>query len=406
MSYRDLRNFTEMMRALGYPRLISMDNFRSPNFPLVSEILQWLVSRYDPDADLPMDVDTEQDRVLFVKSVAQFMATKAHIKLNTKKLYGADGYAVKELLKIASMLYDAMRTNRVNQENLESEVSSTDFNTKSADLKMCRQLASEITQHGSKLSDLLKQEVELREMRMAAIARPLELNEIEKGVQSGIGNVTDQIRQTVTRLDNLASDEANLETKIEKKKQELERNQKRLTSLQNVRPAFMDEYEKLEVELQKQYEEYMVRFRNLTFLEHQLEEQNKMEQEKMEATNLSLQEMQRRMQEQEQLLSGAQNVLVNDGNEDGLMDEIIDEEDQGDDDELIMGEEEQDGRRVFGTMTGDGLEDEGSSLSTADSEDVGNGQLLGGDSDDEEDLELEGHGSKQEVNQHDSDDDF
>jgi clusterin-associated protein 1 len=376
-----------------------------------------------------MDVDTEQDRVLFVKSVAQFMvetarwnirlthrcidvsslssqATKAHIKLNTKKLYGADGYAVKELLKIASMLYDAMRTNRVNQENLESEVSSTDFNTKSADLKMCRQLASEITQHGSKLSDLLKQEVELREMRMAAIARPLELNEIEKGVQSGIGNVTDQIRQTVTRLDNLASDEANLETKIEKKKQELERNQKRLTSLQNVRPAFMDEYEKLEVELQKQYEEYMVRFRNLTFLEHQLEEQNKMEQEKMEATNLSLQEMQRRMQEQEQLLSGAQNVLVNDGNEDGLMDEIIDEEDQGDDDELIMGEEEQDGRRVFGTMTGDGLEDEGSSLSTADSEDVGNGQLLGGDSDDEEDLELEGHGSKQEVNQHDSDDDF
>jgi clusterin-associated protein 1 len=190
MSYRDLRNFTEMMRALGYPRLISMDNFRSPNFPLVSEILQWLVSRYDPDADLPMDVDTEQDRVLFVKSVAQFMATKAHIKLNTKKLYGADGYAVKELLKIASMLYDAMRTNRVNQENLESEVSSTDFNTKSADLKMCRQLASEITQHGSKLSDLLKQEVELREMRMAAIARPLELNEIEKGVQSGIGNVT------------------------------------------------------------------------------------------------------------------------------------------------------------------------------------------------------------------------
>jgi clusterin-associated protein 1 len=375
MSYRDLRNFTEMMRALGYPRLISMDNFRSPNFPLVSEILQWLVSRYDPDADLPMDVDTEQDRVLFVKSVAQFMATKAHIKLNTKKLYGADGYAVKELLKIASMLYDAMRTNRVNQENLESEVSSTDFNTKSADLKMCRQLASEITQHGSKLSDLLKQEVELREMRMAAIARPLELNEIEKGVQSGIGNVTDQIRQTVTRLDNLASDEANLETKIEKKKQELERNQKRLTSLQNVRPAFMDEYEKLEVELQKQYEEYMVRFRNLTFLEHQLEEQNKMEQEKMEATNLSLQasllyqqfisalesfmfvqEMQRRMQEQEQLLSGAQNVLVNDGNEDGLMDEIIDEEDQGDDDELIMGEEEQDGRRVFGTMTGDGLE--------------------------------------------------
>ena len=36
-------------------------------------------------------------------------------------------------------------------------------------------------------------------------------------------------------LENSASDEANLEAKIEKKKQELERNRKRLKSLQTVR---------------------------------------------------------------------------------------------------------------------------------------------------------------------------
>lgn len=34
-----------MMRALGYPRLISMENFRSPNFALVAEVLMWLVKR-------------------------------------------------------------------------------------------------------------------------------------------------------------------------------------------------------------------------------------------------------------------------------------------------------------------------------------------------------------------------
>ena len=28
MSFRDLRYLTEMMRALGYPRLISLENFR------------------------------------------------------------------------------------------------------------------------------------------------------------------------------------------------------------------------------------------------------------------------------------------------------------------------------------------------------------------------------------------
>ena len=54
-----------------------------------------------------------------------------------------------------------------------------------------------------------------------------------------------------------------MEAKIEKKKVELERNQKRLLTLKKVRPAFMDEYEKLEAELKKVYEEYIVKFRCL-----------------------------------------------------------------------------------------------------------------------------------------------
>ena len=64
-----------MMRALGYPRLISMENFRNPNFQLVAEILVWLVQRFDPDSDIPSDCDTEQDRVILVKSVTEFMVS-------------------------------------------------------------------------------------------------------------------------------------------------------------------------------------------------------------------------------------------------------------------------------------------------------------------------------------------
>lgn len=37
-------------------------------------------------------------------------ATKAQLKLNVKELYKADGYAVRELLKLSSLLYSAMRT--------------------------------------------------------------------------------------------------------------------------------------------------------------------------------------------------------------------------------------------------------------------------------------------------------
>ena len=48
------------------------------------------------------------------------------------------------------------------------------------------------------------------------------------------------------------------------------------------RPAFMDEYEKIEEDLQKQYETYVEKFRNLSFLEHQLEDYHRLEQERFE----------------------------------------------------------------------------------------------------------------------------
>ena len=48
---------------------------------------------------------------------------------------------------------------------------------------------------------------------------------------------------------------------IGEKKVELDRNQKRLLTLKKVRPAFMDEYEKLEEELKRLYEEYIIKFR-------------------------------------------------------------------------------------------------------------------------------------------------
>lgn len=47
-------------------------------------------------------------------------------------------------------------------------------------------------------------------------------------------------------------------------------------------PAFMDEYEKIEEDLQKQYEIYVEKFHNLSFLEQQLEDYHRVEQERFE----------------------------------------------------------------------------------------------------------------------------
>ncbi|XP_027053148.1 clusterin-associated protein 1 [Pocillopora verrucosa] len=406
MSYRDLRNFTEMMRALGYPRLISMENFRSPNFALVAEVLMWLVKRYDPNVELPMDVDTEQDRVLFIKSVAQFMATKAHIKLNTKKLYGADGYAVKELLKVTSVLYSAMKTNAGNEAAEESNVNSLTFDISSriTDLKASRQLASEITSRGAALYDLLGKEVELRELRTNAIAKPLELNELESGIKKSVAAVKDDIKKTNQMLDNIASDEANLEAKIDKKKQELERNQKRLRSLETVRPAYMDEYEKLEEELKKVYETFMEKHRNLAYMEQLLEDINRAERDRFEESEATIRNMQ----------------TADHGQGIDAGDELGDLDGGDDDDEIVVEanntrqatrpQAAEAGGRVFGSMGGglDSDEDESGSLSSGESDigvDDDEDELL--DDDDMEDGRGEGRDDGSQANSlNDSDNDF
>lgn len=193
MSYRDIKNFCEMARVLGYPRLISIENFRQPNFALLAELLKWLVKRYDPHVDLPTEIDTESDRILFVKSVAQFMATKAHIKLNTKKLYQADGTVVKELLKMTSVLYNALKLSNETENQEENGMNGTtnlslafDISSQIGELRRARELASEITSKGASIYDLLVHEVELRDLRNYTINRNLELSEVENEIMGAI----------------------------------------------------------------------------------------------------------------------------------------------------------------------------------------------------------------------------
>ena len=82
-----------------------MENFRKPNFELVADILYWMVKLYDPETTISDRVEFENERVQFLTEVSALMATKARLKMNTKKLYASDGRAVQELLKLASLLY-------------------------------------------------------------------------------------------------------------------------------------------------------------------------------------------------------------------------------------------------------------------------------------------------------------
>lgn len=327
MSYRELRNFCEVMRALGYPRLISLENFRTPNFELVADILYWLASRYEPNADISDDIEEEKDRINFIKSVTTLFYSKARIKLNPKKLYTADGYAVQELLKVASMLYNAYNVKGDEQEE------SRDFvlPTRLSNLKGTKGTAQEIIDTGAKLHDLLEKEGELRENREQAL-KFLENIEnlqsdneqvfIERKVKDIIQQQSENIREMQGVVKNLEKDEKVLEENIKRMTQALEREEKKYKSMTNVKPAYMDEYDRLEQELDRYYNIYLEKFRNLDYLEHQMDVYHTAEEEKFQENQNALKRMQARIKAEEwRQLRGDEEI-----NEDMLEQQILRDE--------------------------------------------------------------------------------
>ena len=267
--------FTEIMRSIGYPQMISMEGFRTPNFNQVFSILKWLLERYDHSAEIPTTVETEEERIQMLKVAAQITLGKARIKLNTRKLYSADVYAVQELLKLAQLLYDATR-------QADPIFSTTTTTTTAAappissgwnpanDVKSAKQLATEMTTSGATIHGLVEGEITTQEMRTRAM-RDFDNEQLEKAVHVKIRAVTEDTTHMAEQLENMKQDEASLKQKIEKKKVEMERMKTRLAGLRGLRPAFMDEYERLERELQQLYSSYLEHFRNLDYLESELD---------------------------------------------------------------------------------------------------------------------------------------
>lgn len=332
MSFRELRNFVESMRILGYPHLISMESFRTPNFPLMADSLSWLLKRYDSSVDLSGGkYGTEESRIAFVKNAAQLAATKMRVKLNTRKLYGSDGYAVRELLKVTSLLQEASRATTAAAKAASDSGASGPLRAASAtalksfDSRQFRSLGSEVSSHGAALFSLLGAERTNEEARVRALAKPVEFGELERYIRKVISTAKEGLTSLRSQLTSSQSDEETLQAKIEKKKSEWERLQKRLSNLTTVRPAFMDEYEKYEAEVREVYREFVEKYRNLDHLQSLMERQNVLERSRREKEEQQLAVLRRKIQEEEiTMLRGDETVFGGDG----VGREVVDSEGQ------------------------------------------------------------------------------
>ncbi len=299
--------FTETMRRLNYPQSISIESFRAPNFELMAEVLYWMVQRLDPSIPIHDGISTQDDRVQFLNSITTGVAAKLHINLNARNLYVADGNSVKELLILAQFLHRASILGDIEAESESDETFNLDNNLEY--YKKARSLATDITEIGARLHESLQTEYDDNNDRSKAIKF---LNSItglsaegsmKEHIESSIVHILDNTRDEVERLDQqcriLVSNEKGMEEKIRKKSIDLERNSKRLESLKEVRPAFMDEYEQLETELKSEYERYVVRFRNVDYLEEELLAYDELDNEKQEEMERNAKKVQKKFRAEE-----------------------------------------------------------------------------------------------------------
>uniref|UniRef100_A0A7S3WQG6 Uncharacterized protein n=1 Tax=Emiliania huxleyi TaxID=2903 RepID=A0A7S3WQG6_EMIHU len=250
------------------------------------------------------EIRTEGDRIAFLKSAAEQLLVRARVKLNLKNLYQANGFAVKELLKVAALLHQAHRgaTDDDEQNELSFDLGPGHA---FADLKTTRAISADITKYGAALHEALEGHADAKEAAARALGKHHDADSMHKQLARLAEASAEEAESWADKLRTLSADEAALQAKIDKKRTELDRQLKRLASLQSVRPAHMDEMERLEADLNAQYSSYVSLWRNLTYLEGELDAIHAADAEKAEARERHLRAMQRRLREEElQVLRG------------------------------------------------------------------------------------------------------
>ena len=303
-----MRKLCEMMRKLGYPRVVSLDSFKKPNFQLVAEILDFLAMRIDPSAEIPLNIDTSNDRVKFMKAVCGLITSKARIKISPLNLYYSDYHAVPELIRIANMLYGVYTS-----QNSNSEYSRQTFSIPiKYDKNSMRNTANEIVETGHRVFELLGKEEQLKEKRRESIKFIEKLSKNYSGdehsyIKGEVEKLINQQKESVNAMEsyvkNLREDERTLEDKIKRKNLDIERANKRLKGM-SVKPAYMEEMEEQERELEKLYLVYLEKFRNLGYLNNLVDVYNAKESDKRDEEKVAVMSMKKKMQSDEDRMIG------------------------------------------------------------------------------------------------------
>ncbi|KAK8838824.1 Clusterin-associated protein 1 [Tritrichomonas musculus] len=295
MTFREIRQFTEIVRTLGYPKPVGVDSFDTPNFGMMADLLHWLCSLFDPDIVILPDLSSESSRVEFIRSIVQQMAIRSGIRMNPRKLYSSDRFAVREMMKVAAPIYKGVAaTLAINQVPHDNKDQSQ---AEPPSAKKISQLSATVPKHSVELYDELDKELMIRGDRMKVLSTMPPLDAVEKNVLEAVDAAATRLESLQKELERLSADEQTLQSKIKQRKHEYDRQSKRLMSVQTIRPAFMDEYEGLEQELQELFKIHFQHYRNIDFFSHELSLQDQKKKKILDEKEKKLKKFRKKAQE-------------------------------------------------------------------------------------------------------------
>lgn len=109
-----------------------------------------------------------------------------------------------------------------------------------------------------------------QETRNLQASRPLELANVEKYLKNSIFSMNQKLNSSKSTLESSKTEKNAVSAKLDRKTADLERSKQRLDALQKIRPAFLEEFERLEGELKGLFEQYFIRVRCLDALRVQI----------------------------------------------------------------------------------------------------------------------------------------
>ena len=161
---------------------------------------------------------------------------------------------------------------------MTSIVSTDAIDAASATTVDAKQLSADINASALRLSVLLKEEDHWKDTRTRALRLLQAEEELPEGEESpfesaltaSLTTLQDEASAMEEGVSALSRSHADLTAKVAKTKKALIRAQEQEAELETLRPAWQDEYEMLEDDLQELHQAYVSRVRNMHYLQKEL----------------------------------------------------------------------------------------------------------------------------------------